>query len=102
MNYTTKSNIRIAAPTVSTNRFWDHTTVRAACIKNDLYTCGDNEEYSAMFDLVDKTPPTTQGLYIIAKDIAEHSDYQTITNVMFILEREAVITTFEIDGSDEI
>ena len=41
-------------------------------------------------------------LYTVACDIKEHSDDQTITNVMFILEREAVTTTFEIDGSDEI
>ena len=46
--------------------------------------------------------PTYENLYRLAKDICEHSEDQTITNVMFILEREAVTTTFEIDGSDEI
>ena len=46
--------------------------------------------------------PTVENLYRLAKDIKEHSEGQTITNVMFILERDAVTTIFEIDGSDEI
>lgn len=83
-------------------RRWYGFKVRAACIRNDLYTRGDNEAYSAMLDMVDRTPPTTKAMYLVAKDIAEHSKDQPITNVMFILERECVITTFEINGSDEI
>ena len=61
---------------INAKRHWSFDSVRAACIRNHLYT--------------------------VACDIKEHSDGQTITNVMFILEREAVTTTFEIDGSDEI
>ena len=91
-----------SAPAVTRNRMWDCDTVRRACIANHLYTKGDNEAYSKMLDMADRTEPTTKAMYLVAKDIAEHSDMQTITNVMFILEREAVITTFEINGSDMI
>lgn len=84
---------------ITRNRRWDFNSVREACIKNDLYTRGDNEAYSKMLDMADRTAPTTKAMYLVAKDIQEHSFEQTITNVMFILEQDAVITTFEIDGS---
>lgn len=87
---------------ITRNRRWGRDTVREACIANHLYTEGDNEAYNKMLDMVERTEPTTRAMYRVAKDIQEHSFEQTITNVMFILEREAVITTFEIDGSDMI
>jgi len=83
-------------------RRWSANSVREACIRNNLYTRGDNEAYSAMLGRVDRNQPTTKAMYLAAKDIAEHSRDQSITNVMFILERECVITTFEINGSCEI
>ena len=57
-------------------------------------------ERVGMLDFIDSHEPTTKAMYLAAKDIAEHSKEQTITNVMFILEREAVITTFEINDDD--
>ena len=88
--------------TLTRNRMWSRDTVRKACIANHLYTEGDNEAYNKMLDMVDSREPHTKAMYLVAKDIQEHSFEQTITNVMFILERDAVITTFEIDGSDMI
>ena len=87
---------------INAKRRWSFDSVRAACIRNHLYTGGTCEEYSAMLEMVETTNPTYENLYIVACDIKEHSDGQTIPNVMFILEREAVTTTLEIDGSDEI
>ena len=87
---------------ITSKRQWYADRVRQACIRNDLYTRGDNEAYSKMLSFVDDNEPSMAALYKVAKDIFEHSKGQTITNVMFILENEAVITTFEIDGSDEI
>lgn len=84
------------------NRFWNTQQVRQACINNDLYTRGSNEDYIEMFDMVRELEPTTENLYLVAKNIADHSANQPITNVMFILENEAVFTTFEIDGRDDI
>ena len=95
------SSISVEGHMVTRNRSWYADRVRQACIRNDLYTRGDNAAYSKMLDFVDNNEPTSRTLYLVAKDIFEHSKDQTITNVMFILEREAVITTFEIDGSDE-
>ena len=89
-------------PKITFKREWNSIDVRAACIRNDLYACGDNEEYDNMLTLVDELEPTTENIYLVAKDIYDHSRNQTITNIMFILEREAVDTFYYIDGSDEI
>lgn len=87
-------------PNITTRRIWSSDSVRRACIRNDLYTRGDNEAYSSMLDYVSKSDPSTENLYIVAKDIAEHSRPQPISNVMFILECGAVITVFNIEGEE--
>ena len=95
---------RLRTPKIKTSRAWDSDDVRRMCIKHDFYTCGDNEEYSAMLRYVDEHEPTTENLYIIAVDIYEHSaldDFgqygdSVISSIMFDLEREAVRTFHEI------
>ena len=89
-------------PDIKAIRRWSDDSVQAACIKNDLYTRGTYDQYDKMLKSADVLQPTVENLYRLAKDIKEHSEGQTITNVMFILERAAVTTIFEIDGSDEI
>ena len=39
---------------------------------------------------------------ITAKDIADHSEGQTVANVMFILANQAMTYTFTLDGRDDI
>ena len=89
-------------PNIAVNRRWSGMSVRQTCIKHDLYTCGDNEDYEHMLNLVERLYPNTENLYFIAEDIQKHSKDQTITNVMYLLEKDAVTTTFEIDGRDDI
>lgn len=89
-------------PTITKTPHWTPDSVRAACIRNDLYTRGDSEAYTHMLDQVAKIKtPSDIGIWMIAKDITEHSDMQTVTNVMYILANEAVTYTYELDGSDE-
>ena len=89
-------------PNIAVNRRWSGMSVRQTCIKHDLYTCGDNENYEHMLNCVERLYPNTENLYFIAEDIQKHSKDQTITNVMYLLEKDAVTTTFEIDGRDDI
>lgn len=90
-------------PNITATRHWSPSSVRETCIKHDLYTAGDNEEYTQMLQCVGRWPyPSVEDLYRIAEDIQKHSRNQTITNVMFLLEKDAVTTTFEIDGQDDI
>ena len=93
----------MADPVITQTRTWSPDSVRLTCIKNDLYLMGDLDEYAAMLDRVDKNPnPSDYGLYVIAKDIAEHSEHQTITNVMYILANSAIWYTYKLDGRDDI
>lgn len=82
---------------------WTPLDVRTACVENYLYSEGTNEEYERMLQAIEKVQdPSDYMIYAVAKDIAEHSENQTITNVMFILANEAIKTTFMIDGRDDI
>lgn len=89
-------------PNITTNRTWSAESVRTTCIRHNFYTAGDCEDYEHMLNWVGRLYPNTENLYLIAQDIQKHSDDQTITNIMFCLEQEAVTTTFEIDGQDDI
>lgn len=89
------------APKITSSRRWSADSVRLACIKNGLYTRGSREDYDHMTNWVDRLYPNSENLYFIACDIQKHSEDQTITNVMFLLERDAVTTTFEIEENDE-
>ena len=90
-------------PIITRTPNWTPDTVRMTCIKNDLYTLGDSEAYVAMLDKVSKFPtPSDYGLFVIAKDITEHSEGQTVTNVMYILANSSIRYTFELDGRDDI
>ena len=82
-------------PNIAVNRRWSGMSVRQTCIKHD-------EDYEHMLSWVERLYPNTENLYFIAEDIQKHSKDQTITNVMYLLEKDAVTTTFEIDGRDDI
>lgn len=76
--------------------------LRSLCIKNEWYTCGDNEEYSRLFDrLTDccgcPEHMTTEKLVEVAEDIWDHSDITdyTIETVLFELAR-ACSTYFDV------
>ena len=90
-------------PEITKTPNWTSDNVRRACIRNELYTLGDSESYLSMLEKVDviKTPSDI-GVYIIAKDIAEHSEGQTVSNVMYILANEAIFYTFALDGRCDI
>lgn len=82
---------------------WRVADVRACCIKHEYYTCGDNEDYGNMLDFVGKTSPTLENLYLVARDIALHSerdDYPLddyIKTIMFDLSKEVVIRNYLFD-----
>lgn len=59
--------------------------LRALCIKEDWYTCGDNEEYDhLLLDLAGrKHNITTDDIVDIATDIIEHSDLDISEDGLF-------------------
>lgn len=76
---------------------WSADSVRRVCIENDLFTCGDNDEYSHMLEWVERLYPNTENIHYIAKIILRNSKDQAIGNVMYLLANKAVVTTYEID-----
>ena len=87
------------------------TSVRSVCVRENLYTRGDNREYSAMFDMVQAENAkgqefSTESLYAIASNIAAHSDsesrqqtgsgYENFIEQIMLCLYEKVQTSFEI------
>ena len=87
---------------IKENNYIDNYSVMQACIKNDLYTLGTPEDYTAMLNKAAFTDYSIGLLYELAVDICKHSEDQTITNIMCILKNDAVTTTYEINGEDTI
>ena len=94
------------------NQYLSTASVRSVCVRENLFTRGDNREYSAMFDMVQAENAkgqefSTESLYAIANDIAAHSDSESwqrktglgyenfIEHIMFCLY-EKIQTGFEI------
>lgn len=93
----------MTTPTITKTPHWTPASVRSACIFNSLYTNGDNESYETMLEQVGRIPtPSDIGVYMVAKDIADHSEGQTVANVMYILANQAITYTFTLDGRDDI
>lgn len=82
--------------TVKIERMWTASKVREMCIRMNLYTMGSNTEYSEMLDYVyEHKNPDNNDIYTVAIDILNHSEYQTLENVMFSLVRDCVYTFYE-------
>ncbi len=78
-------------------RHWNSLDVRAMCIREDLYTLGDDEEYTAMLESVeDRSYPTLDDIYRVAEDINRHSAAQTVTNIMYMLANSVIKSCFDI------
>lgn len=77
---------------------WSYETVRECCIKNNLYTCGTVRQYDLMFKMVmTKENPELIDIYNVAKNIADHSEEDiTVTYVMYLLNKDAIIRTYEV------
>lgn len=82
---------------ITENRKFNLAGIRRTCIENNLFTCGDDAAYQGMLNLAGDTIPTPEGLYKVATFIADHSDDETVENVMFLLANNAVYYTYQIE-----
>lgn len=90
------------SPNIKVNRVWDFGGIRAMCIKHNFYTRGTNEDYAQLATFIRSRKPTYINVYKAALDICTHSSGQVVTNIMYLIERECVYTTFEINGKDDV
>lgn len=75
---------------------WHWLAVRNSCVKNDFYTRGSNEEYEAMLGMVMYNKYSDDKLREVAEDILEHSEGQTLENIMYCIYADAVNVFFEV------
>lgn len=79
-------------------RHWDVTDVRVMCIRENLYTRGTDKDYCKMFDIVRDNPfPTMENIHRVAEDINQHSEGQTVTNIMYMLSNNVVRRCYDIE-----
>lgn len=77
------------------------TKVRQTCIRYDWFTCGDINDYNALFRYVfgisrEGRNVDTERLAFIAKKIKDNSDTEyNIPEIMFVLNAECCTTCFE-------
>lgn len=83
--------------TIKENKHWSVTGLRDMCIRHNLYNRGTNEAYNNLLDSLMLREVTIQEMYEVAKNILEHTEDNTIENVMFLLNREAINTFYEIE-----
>ena len=86
---------------VKENRMWSDEDIRRMCISNNYYTIGDCEDYDKLMRFVTTHKPTVHNIYKVACDIAKHSEREfslkeTVESIMFNIESDVVITTFDI------
>lgn len=88
---------RPASVKLTETRYLNPSDLINLCIKRNWYTCGTCAQYDKLLESVRKTADMTTGnLYIVAKDILDHSiTEQDLTGIMYDLA-EACVTTFEI------
>lgn len=89
---------------IETKRIWS-CEIRMVCIEENWYTLGTNEEYTEMLNNCNGMEYTKKRLFKIAKNIYEHSEfygyegyekYDILENIMFILAKKCITTTFQI------
>lgn len=86
-------------PEITVEKRIDADSVRNACIAHNWYTYGDIRAYDAMLTEASKSEYSVGLLFRLATDIVAHSEpnSNTVENCMYILEKEAVSTFFDIE-----
>lgn len=95
----------VNARSITISDAWSADTVRTMCINHSYYTCGDCEAYERMLNKVTASEPTPSAVYLVARDIAIHSDlttygYNTTANNAEIANLETQRDTLEKAVSD--
>lgn len=85
---------------------WSMDDVRDMCIRNEWYKSGDNKDYSAMLDMVEKMEPTPSNFMLVARDIAAHSaeldpdDPSCIAYILFEINKTTVVRFYYVEKEE--
>lgn len=95
------ANWELIPVSLAERRDWNMLSVREMCIKHRLFTAGTTDEYSSVLNFVNKNEPTAENIFLVARRINKCSEQQTVSNIMYLLAKEACYPTFELDGEEE-
>lgn len=87
------------------NSVFDTYDIRKMCIDRNLYTRGNSEDYSRMLKFAADADVTMENLFIIADDIAKHSNLkeygcgyrESVENFIYVLANECVVRNFSVE-----
>ena len=102
MNTCLTTKAQVMGYQIEETKSWHPERVRECCIENQWYTRGTCEEYDKMLDYVRDSKPTVANIFTVAKDIFDHSDFdsrydvedEVIEAIMFHLNRDAIVTSY--------
>lgn len=86
-------------PNIKEIRHWFAGYVVRLCLDYNFYTCNKGNDYNQMLDFVNTHEATKENLYIVARDILEHSDESIniryiVTDIMALLEKHTVLLDY--------
>lgn len=84
---------------------FDTRDIRQMCIRRNLYTRGNNGDYSRMLNFARNAEVTPENLFAIADDIARHSDLdaygcgyrESVENFIYVLANDCVYWNFVVE-----
>ena len=87
-------NKQISKKVLITERVrWSVEELRKACMDNDLYGMGTVRDYEEMMNFVMHSEPTAENIYLVARDILDHSEFSaawTLEELMQMIYRRTV------------
>ena len=89
---------------INVQKKWYAESVRGYCVRYGRYTCGNNNDYEKMLNFVKTHKPTTNNIYKVACNIADHSNLnsygqtrtENIQSIMYDITKDCIHTFYEI------
>ena len=83
---------------IKEGRTWSVTDVQQICINENLYTKGDNADYTKMLDFIKIHKPTKANIKKVAEDILRHSNTDlNLISLMFMIYIKVQVFCYECD-----
>lgn len=83
---------------IKEDRTWSATDVRQICISENLYTKGDNADYTKMLNFIGTHKPTKANIQKIAEDILNHSKTDlNLCSLMYLIYNKVQLFCYECD-----
>ena len=98
---TTKVSVTI--PTLKLNKTWNTSDIEEFCNRHDLYKGTYSEDIEELLKFVEKNDASDDNFYMVAWDMAAHSDTLKVDEILTLLVKEGTVdVAFEIEEQYKI